>query len=205
MISRKIREFASAGDIDGLRRIYEENESRSRVRQKVIERVRVIFNEDSTALLAKIASDDSDEVLRGTALTWLVDPKRDALELVQVSGDRSRVALSALARGLSKNDSDDSIRMLGALVSQTEPNVRWPALESLRKLGGPRVTAAVAPALNDSEMVVRLLAAEVLAETGDPRSLELLERSAQAESGMGEPAMRKSLDRARELVDRQDM
>lgn len=196
MTPSMIKKLASEGDIEGLRAAYEGAKS-WRKRRAVVESLSHDSSRGASSLLAHIAMSDSDERVRGCAALWVISPSRDALDLVDLSSERSAKVLIAVARRLDRTQPDSSIRLLGSLVTFPDRDVRQAAVRSLGRISGPGVTKALAPALEDPDRMVRVFAADALAGSGDPVALGLIEDRLESEDGAVRTAMSRALEDAR--------
>lgn len=124
------------------------------------------------ALLAATRDDD-----------WAV--RRDAVEaLGQIRGGRSAAHLEgliddpqprvriAVARALAELGRTE--RLAEALSTESEIEVRLHLVEALARGGSPAGLAALRQALEDDSEMVRVVAATVLVERGDPRGVEFM-------------------------------
>ncbi|MFO8008380.1 MAG: HEAT repeat domain-containing protein [Candidatus Brocadiia bacterium] len=155
-------------------------DDQAQVRQNVMRLVQRVGGEYKDRLVKKALQDTDPSVLAMAAESVSEDTGPDAIarleELLRDSAD-PEVRVAA-ANVLGKVGSAESRAVLVAALEDPEENVRWFAVEGLRKLGATQAVPRISEILQEDQSArVRAIAATALGELGQPAGVPALRQA----------------------------
>ncbi len=155
----------------------------------------------SVGLLANVLATDDDEMNRALAVRYLGDLRNDEAiaRLTGVPDTEPRSVLIQMASALGKNPVPSGLKRLGDLLMHRDEKVQDAAVSALKRVDDPVVFEVMLVALDHERPSIRTLAADYLAESGDPRSVSAIEDRLSLETGLTQTGFRALLIRAREV------
>jgi HEAT repeat protein len=150
------------------------------VRLNVMRLVARLDGQYREPLVAMVLSDPSPSVAVAAIDAVSGAPKRETISVIEglVRGAAAAEVRVAAAKVLGRTGSQESIPALLGAVDDSEEDVRWFAVEGLRKLGATHAVPRISQALQrDRSARVREVAASALGELGQPAAVPALRRA----------------------------